>query len=202
MKQLYIITATIAILGLVACDGDSVTKDNEPNAKTNIETRNNDGLKIAYYNQDSLQIHFKYYREQDSIVTKKQLAFQNEVQKRTSNLQNYVVRNDERARSGLLSENEIMQIQQTAQQMEGALMQYQQTEGAKLEEETFKKLETIENKIKAFSDEYCEEKGIDILLIFAKGGQINYIHSSFDVTEEFTAYLNKKQEELEKDIEN
>ena len=202
MKQFYIVTVTLAILGLAACDEGSGQKDNEQTTKPNIEARSNDGLKIAYYNQDSLQIYFKYYREQDSIVTKKQLSFQNEVQKRTSNLQNYIVRNDERARSGLLSENEIMKIQQTAQQMEAALMQYQQIEGSKLEKETYKKLEIIENKITAFSSEYCKENDIDILLIHAKGGQINYIHSSFDVTKEFTEYLNQKQAELEEDIEN
>lgn len=202
MKKLHIITAILTLFGLAACSEDSVQKDKNQNTTPKIEARGSDGLKIAYYNQDSLQIHFKYYREQDSIVTKKQLAFQNEVQKRTSNLQNYIVRNDERARSGLLSENEIMQIQQTAQQMEGALMQYQQITGGKLEEETFKKLETIENKIAVFSNEYCKKNDIDILLIHAKGGQINYIHSSFDVTKEFTEYLNQKQAELEADIEN
>jgi len=202
MKKLHIIIAILTLFGLAACSEGSVQKEKKQNTTPDIEARSSDGLKIAYYNQDSLQVHFKYYREQDSIVTKKQLAFQNEVQKRTSNLQNYIVRNDERARSGLLSENEIMQIQQTAQQMEGALIQYQQITGGKLEEETFKKLETIENKISVFSNEYCKNNDIDILLIHAKGGQINYIHPSFDVTKGFTEYLNQKQAELEADIEN
>ena len=33
-------------------------------------------LKIAYYDQDSMKLNFEYYKEQDAIVTKKQLAFQ------------------------------------------------------------------------------------------------------------------------------
>ena len=79
-------------------------------------------------------------------------------------------------------------------------MQYQQTEGAKLEEETYNKLEAIGNKIELFAKKYCEENGIDILMIYAKGGQFNYINSSMDVTKELTTYLNDQQKSLAEDI--
>jgi Skp family chaperone for outer membrane proteins len=78
-------------------------------------------------------------------------------------------------------------------------MQYQQTEGARLEKETMEKLETISRKIEAFGKQFSEENGIDILLIHGPGGQINYISSAMDVTKEFTAFLNEHQEEIEKD---
>lgn len=198
MKKVLTISAVACLLVLAACGGSK--EEPKENTTPKVETKNVGELKIAYYNQDSLKVHFNYYREQDSIVTKKQLAFQNEVQRRTTELQNYIIKNEERARSGLLSQNEMVQIQQVAQQKEGALMQYQQTEGAKLDEETYNKLEAIGNKIKLFGKKYSEENGIDILMIYADGGQINFINSSMDVTEEFTNYLNEQQKELEKDI--
>lgn len=198
MKNILTVTVIACVLILTAC-GDK--KDIEKESTTaKVETKNVGDLKIAYYNQDSLKVYFDYYREQDSIVTKKQLGFQNEVQRRTTELQNYLIKNDERARSGLLSQNEIAQIQQVAQQKESTLMQFQQTEGAKLEEETYNKLEAIGNKIELFAKKYCEENGIDILMIYAKGGQFNYINSSMDVTKEFTTYLNDQQKSLAEDI--
>ncbi len=51
-----------------------------------------------------------------------------------------------------------------------------------------------------FGEKYSEENGIDIFMIHAEGGQINYINSSMDVTKEFTNYLNEQQKALEKDI--
>lgn len=199
MKKLSVL-AVFAIALVIAACGSKETKNSESTA-AKVESRNSGGLKIAYYNQDSLKMHFEYYREKDSIVTKKQLAFQKELQRRSSELQNYIIRNDERARGGLLSENEIMQIQQTVQQREAEIMDFQQREGAKLEEETFRELEVIGNKIEHFGKKYCEENEIDILLVMAPGGQINYISPSMDVTKEFTQYLNENQAALQNDIE-
>ncbi|MCE2683372.1 MAG: OmpH family outer membrane protein, partial [Cryomorphaceae bacterium] len=136
-----------AMFLLVACGQKEVKKEN---TVPKVEVRDMKGLKIAYYNSDSLKTLFTYYKEQDAIVTKKQKAFQSEVDRRTKEFQNYVYRNEERLRSGLLSENETVQIQQKVQQMESELMQYQQTQGAKLEKETMEKLEVISKKIETF----------------------------------------------------
>lgn len=186
-----------AMILLVACGQKEVKKEN---TVPKVEVRDMKGLKIAYYNSDSLKTLFTYYKEQDAIVTKKQKAFQSEVDRRTKEFQNYVYRNEERLRSGLLSENETVQIQQKVQQMESELMQYQQTQGAKLEKETMEKLEVISKKIETFGKKFSEENNIDILLIHGAGGQINYINASMDVTKEFCAYLNQHQEDIEKDM--
>ncbi len=198
MKSIIASAIVGSVLLISSCGGKATEVKKDTTAK--VESKNDNGLKIAYYDQDSLKLLFHYFREQDSIITKKQLAYQNEVQRRTTDFQNYITRNEERARSGMLSENEMIQIQQTAQQKEQSLMQYQQTEGAKLEKLTVEKLEVIGNKIDVFSKSYCEENDIDILLIHAPGGQINYIHPSMNVTNEFTEYLNQKQEELSTEL--
>jgi len=165
-----------------------------------VEKRALDGLVIAYYVNDSIKTKFQYYKEQDALVTKKQKVFQAELQRRNKELENYVQRNDEKARSGLLSQNEIAQIQQKAQQMEQSLMQYQQVQGAKIEEETMSKLEAISKKIEVLGKQYCEKHNIDILLIHGEGGQLNYINSSMDITDEFIIFLNENQSKIEKDL--
>jgi len=195
MKSYWFVIAAIALL--TACD--SKEENPEENTVPKVEVRDMKGLKIAFYNSDSLKLHFEYFKREEAAVTKKQEKFQKEIQRRTQEYQNFIIRNNEKLQSGLLSENESMQIQQRAQQMEAELMQYQQNEGARLEKETMQKLETISRKIEALGKEFSESNGIDILLIHGAGGQINFINPSMDVTKEFTAFLNEHQKEIEND---
>lgn len=191
---LLIIPASI----LVSCGSKETkpTKDSTPK----VVQRDMKGLVIAYYSNDSIKEKFEYYKKEDALVTKKQKAFQAEIQRRTNEYQRYLERKDQEARSGLLSQNEITQAQQKAQQMESVIMQYQQTEGARLEEETVKRLEGINKKIEALGKKYCEKHKIDILLIHGDGGQLNYINPSMDVTTEFINFLNENQAQIEKEL--
>lgn len=189
-----------AILWLaVACNSDQNTVK-KPDTKPTVITRYDNNLVIAFYYQDSLKERFLYYKREDQFVTKKQKAFESEIQKRSKELEDYVRRNDEKARNGLLSQNEIVQIQQKAQSMEQQLVQYQQTEGARLEQESLKKIEQITKKIEVLGKAYCEKNNIDVLMIHGAGGQINYIDSKMNVTTDFIRFLNENQASIEKDL--
>tara|TARA_R110002072_G_scaffold290921_1_gene458777 strand:- start:1013 stop:1618 length:606 start_codon:yes stop_codon:yes gene_type:complete len=191
----------IALIGgltvFTACN--SKEKKEKEDTTVDIETKQSGDLKIAYYNLDSLKTMYTYYREQDSILVVKGTAFQASVGAKEQALQSYIAGKDAQAQQGLLSQNDVALIQQTIQQKQNALMNYQQTEGGKLENETMNILETIGNRLDTYGEEFSEENGIDILMTYSKGGQINYIHSSMDVTEAFTNYLNAKTEELATD---
>lgn len=198
MKNLLLI-ASIAAFTL-SCGNGKTKEEPKKDTTPKVQVRDMKGLKIAYYSNDSIKEKFEYYKREDAAVTKKQKAFQAVIDKKTKEYQAFLQRKDQEARNGLLSENEIMQAQQKAQQMEAAIMQYQQSEGARLEEETVKKLEAINKKIKALGKKYCEENGIDVLLIDGDGGQLNYISPAMDVTTEFINYLNQNQSKIESDL--
>ena len=197
MKLKKLILVCIA-LNLFACGNNS--KKEKKDTKPKVVVRNTRGLKIAFYSNDSIKEKFEYYKREDAAVTKKQKLFQAELDRQSKEYENFVQRKDQEARNGLLSENEIMLVQQKAQQMQASIMQFQQTQGAKIEEETMKKLESINKKIEALGKKYCEIHGIDILLIHGEGGQLNYINPSMDVTTEFINFLNENQEEIEKEL--
>ena len=169
-------------------------------AKAEVPVNNLNGLTIVYYSNDSIKENFLFYKQQDAIVTKNQQNFQAELQRRSNEFQQYVKRNSEKEKSGLLSQNEVVQFQQKAQQMEQAIVQYQQEQGAKIEDETMKKLEEISKKIQVLGKKYCELNNIDIMLIYGEGGQINYIKPTMDVTKEFITFLNENQASIEKDL--
>ncbi len=176
------------------------SKDKDIDKKPTVITRYDKSLVIAFYYQDSLKEGFAFYKKEDQAFTKKQKAFESEVKRRGKELENYVRRNDEKARNGLLSQNEIAQIQQKAQTMEQELMQYQQGQAAKMEEESIKKLEAINKKIEALGKLYCEKNKIDVLLIHGPGGQLNFINDKMNVTADFVRFLNDNQEQIESDL--
>jgi hypothetical protein len=187
---------------VVSCGNDKKVEDAKPleSTKPNVQVQKIGELKIAYYDQDSMKLNFEYYKEQDKIVTKKQLAFQKSAEKKRKAMEDYYTTYMTRAQNNELSQVEAEGYQRNLQAQEAELMQYQEQEGAKIEKETMEKLEAIGNKIEKFSKKYCEENGIDILLIYAKGGQFNYINSSMNVTKEFTAYLNQNQNAIKQDL--
>lgn len=195
VNSLMITAVSVSLLA--ACGKEEKKKEN---TTPKVEARSMGELKIAYYDSDSLKKYFDYYREQDSLVTKKQLGFQKEIEKRRKDFEGFVVRNEQKAQSGLLSQNEMMQIQQKMQQMEQDLMRYQQEQGSKLEQETMTKLDEISKKIIAAGEKFSKENKIDVFFMHGNGGQINYINSSMNVTNEFVAYLNQNQADIEKDL--
>ena len=189
---------SLLILSFVAaCSAPTpVKKDSTPN----VPTTRLDGLKIAYYNNDSIKKYFDYFKREEATAEKIQKRFETELKKRNKVYEDYIIKKDQEARSGLLSQNEIAMVQQKAQQMQNELMQYQQTEGQRIEEQTMKSLEAINKKVELWGKKYCEKHHIDLLLIQGQGGQINYINKEMDVTKAFINFLNENQSQIEKEL--
>ena len=196
--SLYIIALGVI---LSSCSNESEKETVLVNpAPVNTLEQDTSGLVIAFYFNDSLKEGFTYYKNIDEDVSRKNLAFQTELKRKTNNLENFVSKKGAEAQQGLLSENEIMKIQEKAQRMEAELMQYQQREGAQLEAEVMRKLTDINNKVISFGKKFSEANGIDLLMGYADGGQINYVNPSMDVTRAFIDFLNKEQTRIEEDL--
>lgn len=180
---------------LIACSSPAPKKNQTPK----VPVTPLDGLKIAYYSNDSVKKYFAYFKREEANAEKNQKRFENELKRRNKAYESYIIKKDQEARAGLLSENEIALVQQKAQQMQNDLMQYQQSEGQRIEEQTMKSLEAINKKVELWGKKYCEKHHIDLLLIQGQGGQINYINKSMDVTKPFINYLNENQNKIEKE---
>jgi Skp family chaperone for outer membrane proteins len=198
MKTNFLLALTV--LGLTTFASCSDKAPAKKNTTPKVESKSLGGMKIAYYSNDSIKEHFEFFKKEEAVIKKKQTAFEAEVQRRTKAYEAFITKKDAEARGGLLSQNEIAQVQQRAQEMQNQIMQYQQTEGAKIEEEAMKSLEAVNKKIEALGKKYCEQHQIDILLMHGSGGQINFINPNMDVTEEFVNFLNENQAQIEKDL--
>ena len=158
------------------------------------------GLKIAYYNSDSLKEQFIFFKEQDSLMTAKQKVFETELQRKQQEFEAFISKNEGLIKQGLLSENEQVALSQKAQGMQKQIMDYQQNQGQALEKEAVDKMTVIGNKVEKFAKEFSQKNKIDVLLIHGKGGQIGFIDPTMDVTKEFVNYLNEKQAEIAKEL--
>ena len=198
-----IITSSVIALSLTACS-DDVNNIKQLKNKVDSEMKNNsvsnNDLNIAFYHQDSMKLYFKYYKQQDSIFTKKNIDFQNKVASKRKSMESYYMNFMRRAQNNELSQIESEAYQRNLQNQEAELIQFQETEGGRLEGETLKMYDEISKKINNFSAKFCEDRGIDILLVQAVGGQFNYISDQLDVTDDFIDFLNESQLSIENEL--
>jgi len=186
-----IITICISTLLLtVACSEKTETKKVEE-TKPSVPVVRTNGLKIAYYDQDSLKLQYEYFVKMEKISLKKQQTIQAQLINKERELQNYINTNEQLVQQKQLSDMQIQEAQMEVQRRNQELYQMQQTQGAKLENETVNLLNMLGKKIEDAGKKYCEEHKIDILLVKSAGSQYNYIHPSMNVTKEFIAFLNQ-----------
>ena len=190
---LYFAVSTVLIFG---CSEEKP----KPSTTPNVERRDMKGLKIAYYNSDTLKEKFIFFKEQDSIMTGKQKAFEADLLKKQQEFEAFMTKNQGLAKQGLLSENEQVALSQKAQTMEQQIAEFQQTQGQALQKEAVDKMTVMGNKVEKFAKEFSQKNKIDILLIHGTGGQIGYIDNAMNVTKEFVNYLNEKQAEIAKEL--
>jgi outer membrane protein len=193
----------IALIGLTlgtaltACSDDKKPKE----VKTpDIPTVNANGLKIAFYESDSLNEKFVYLKTQDSILKKRQEKFEKDVKGREQSLQQFYGRFMEAQQKMLYPAAELQKMQGELERQQMSLQNYQQKEGGKLQEEAIEMQTVLQNKVNEFSKRYCEKYKIDMLIMHAPGGQFTYYNPKMDVTESFIDFVNAEQEKMEKDL--
>lgn len=190
----------IVLVALMMSCGNSNEKQKVVEKQVNLVSQDSTGFIVAFYYNDSIKTGFEYYRQAEASLTAKQTSFQNQIQSKTQKYQNYVTKKQKDIQAGLLSENEMIKVQQKAGEMEQEIVQYQQREGGRLEGDMLKKLEEINKKLEAFGKMFSEKHGIDLLMGYSSGQQINYIHPKMNVSGSFIEFLNSEQKKLEEGL--
>lgn len=198
------IFATIAIGAFVlsACNQKAEVKEEVPTEKkaekTNVKAAdlNSNGIKIAYYNQNTVLQGFDFYVEADSTMAVKKKQYQQKLERAYGIYQEYTIDAQKRMDKGEISGKELPKVQEKIKSLETKIAKMEKEDGAALQEETYQLLNTIGAKITGAAEEYAKENNIEVLFSYQEGGQIAYISDAFNVTDEFTSYLNKRQSEL------
>lgn len=173
---------------LLSCGGNNKKPEV---VKPTVITRYDPSLVIAFYNVDSVQENYVAFKKENDLFKGKETAYQKELERMYKQRNDFVTVNDQKAKAGQLSENQILEIQKRVQTMEQEIMNYEQTQGAKLDEDAKSKFNVFAKKIEQLGKKYCEVNKIDILLIQGEQSPINYISPKMDVTRDFIRFLNK-----------
>lgn len=198
MKLIYLAIMSLSLgTALVACSGDKKAKET---TAPEVPTVDPQGLKIAFYNSDSLNEGFTYLKEQDSVLKKKQEKFQKEYQSRENNLRALYTKMVEGEQKMLYPAQDLKAMGEQYKRQEQSLMNFQQTEGVKLQEEAAEMQTVLNNRIQEFAKKYCEKYKLDMLIMHAPGGQFTYYNPKMDVTDSFIEFVNAQQAEMDKDL--
>lgn len=195
MKKLFL---GIAAVGLLAsCGGD---KEGEGKETTKIETSvasvDAGDLTIGYYNADVLVTDFDFMRETDATLKKEGEA----IQTKMINLQNIVQSSYQKLQDPSLSVDQQLAFDRKMQNAQKQLVQIEQTELYSLQERQAKLSMTLEQKLLKYSEEFAKANGIKLIFARGAGSGISYIDEAFDITDEFIAYMNAKEKEIEADM--
>jgi outer membrane protein len=207
MKKLstVLLLGILSIILVTSCGDKSNSSKDETDNGTQVSKRqmgtDSSGIAIAYYLQDSIATQFDFYREIDSMLKEKELTFQKELESKIRSYRQYEQDIQKRMDAGEITGYQLEDIQNAAMQKQQAIQQFEQQRGAELQKESLQYQTALMNKISEAGREFSEQKGIDLLYFYQKGGQITYISDAFDITDDFIKFLNKREEELRNGFE-
>ncbi|MES2557436.1 MAG: OmpH family outer membrane protein [Bacteroidota bacterium] len=195
MKLIYIALAGLTFAAVVTACSDDTKKEKEVEAPS-VPTVDPQGLKIAFYESDSLNEGFTFLKTQDSLLKKKQDKFQKDLESRQRNLEANYNRLVEGEQKMIYTAAELQSKKMEFERQSQSLQLFQQNEGTKLQEEAMEMQKVLQNKVSEFSKRYCEKYKIDMLIMHGEGGQFSYYNPKMDVTKSFIEFVNAEQKKL------
>ena len=195
-NRLPLVLSIVALAFAVLAFYKSRTAANTPSVVT--KNRATDGVgagngKIAYFDIDSLQEHYEYFKALSGDIKKKENAMNAELSELTAKYQKTVRKWQEKG-------NNITQSDAEQAQREVGLLQqqYQQRKG-ELEQEMQKlqgdRMGELRKQVEDFLKDYNKEKGYAYILGYEPGFIVYYKDSAYNITNDLIAGLNAQYKE-------
>lgn len=147
------------------------------------------GFKIAYFESDSLETGFNYYKD-----VSKELAV-SEQQKRSELLAQrnaYVEKVKEyQAKGQSMTQMEAAKANQDVEQRQKAIQASEQAKSQEIQDERFKKLQDVKKKIEDYLKEFNKNKTYSFILS-SSSDLMYYKDSTYDITKDLIKGLNEK----------
>jgi outer membrane protein len=173
----------IAILFYLHFSGGSKTKKPAVAADTKTDA----SFKIAYFEIDSLQEHYAYYKDVLGDIKQKENSMNSELNDMTARYQKKIREWQEKGNSMSQSEGE------AAQREYGAMQQRFQQRKSELEQQLQKQqldgIQELRKQVEAFLKEYNQNRGYAYIFSY-EPGFIFYKDSAYDITKDLIDGLN------------
>ncbi len=145
------------------------------------------GVKIAYFEIDSIQNNYSFFKDVKSALQAKDV----ENAKQLTSLKNaFAIKYQDLQKNGqYLSQAEVGSRQQELAQLEKNYTNKEQQLAAELQEESFKRLQEVKKKIESFLDVYNKNK--EFAYIFSSNPDLMYYKdTAYDITSDIVKGLN------------
>ncbi len=145
------------------------------------------GVKVAYFEIDSIQNSYNFFKDVKAALQAKDL----ENAKQLTGLKNaFAIKYQELQKNGqYLSQAEIGARQQELAQLEKNYTKREQQLAAEMQEESFKRLQEVKQKIEAFLVSYNKNK--EFAYIFSSNPDLMYYKdTAYDITADIVKGLN------------
>lgn len=147
----------------------------------------NGGVKIAYFEIDSIQNSYEFFKDVKSALQVKDM----ENTKQLTNLKNeYIAKYQELQKNAqFLSQAEVSSRQQELMKAEKNYSSKEQQLSQELQEESFKRLQEVKKKIEVFLANYNKDKQFAFILS-SNADLMYYKDSTYDITSDIIKGLN------------
>lgn len=153
-------------------------------------------FKIAYFDIDSLQEHYEYFKDVSGDIKRKENSMNAELNDLTNKYQRTIRKWQEKG-------NNITQAEGEAAQREVGMLQqqYQQRKG-ELEQEMQRlqvdRMSELRKQVEDFLKQYNKSKGYAYILSYEPGFIIYYRDSAYNITNDLVSGLNAQYKEKKK----
>lgn len=159
--------------------------------------RDSSNFRIAYFDIDSLQEHYQYFKDVSNDMKSKENAMASELSSMQSGYQKKIREWQQRGPNMSQSEGEAAQREYA--QMQQRYEQRQATLEQDLQRQKMEMMTDVRKKIENYLSEYNKNKGYAFILSYEPGFMLYYKDSVYDITNDVIKGLNESYKPKKKD---
>ncbi|PSL07508.1 OmpH family outer membrane protein [Cecembia rubra] len=200
MKKLAKVLGFLGVtaITLASCNQQGQSSNSNSGSESAAEVSITD-LKIAYVLTDSVISKFDFYKEKSEEITEKGRKFESDLNSRARGFEQEVANFEQTASS--MTMNQARAKQEELVRKERNLMTYRDNLMQELSADESKLYADVYDKVQEYLTQYAEEKELELILSYTRGGAIWYSKKALDITEDVIAGLNKKYADDKKSAE-
>ncbi|MFY8003951.1 MAG: OmpH family outer membrane protein [Chitinophagaceae bacterium] len=193
MKQLPIVLSSLALAGVAALLvlHFSGSKANQIGSnKPNNAAQASGAFKIAYFEMDSIQNNYEYFKQVVKELGVSEQSKRNELNARKNSLYSKAKEYQEKASS--MSEAELERARQDIAAKERDFQAFEASKAQEMQDENFKKLQEVKKRIEEYLKTYSQEKGY--AFVFANttnASEMYYRDTVYNITADLIKGLNE-----------
>ena len=156
---------------------------------TATATTTNNSFKIAYFESDSLETGFDYYKQVSKELGASEQQKRNDILAQRNAFVEKV--KEYQAKGQTMTQMEAAKANQDVEERQKQIQAIEQTKSQEIQDERFKKLQDVKKKIEEYLKEYNKNNTYSFILS-SSSDLMDYKDNTYDITKDLIKGLNEK----------